>query len=84
MDKKHKFFIVEDHRLFREGLKSMLNSRDDIDIVGEAEDGLQAVRRIRRTTPDLVLLDLSNAQDGRNFGDERGLNGNCRKRGSLR
>ncbi len=45
--------------MFREGLKSMLNSRDDIDIVGEAEDGLQAVRRIRRTTPDLVLLDLS-------------------------
>ena len=45
--------------MFREGLKSMLDNRDDIDIVGEAEDGLQAVRRIRRTTPDLVLLDLS-------------------------
>lgn len=45
--------------MFREGLKSMLNSRADIDIVGEAEDGLQAVRRIRKTTPDLVLLDLS-------------------------
>jgi DNA-binding NarL/FixJ family response regulator len=59
LDKKHKIFIVEDHRLFREGLKSMLNSRADIDIVGEAEDGLQAVRRIRKTTPDLVLLDLS-------------------------
>jgi DNA-binding NarL/FixJ family response regulator len=59
LDKKHKVFIVEDHRLFREGLKSMLDNRDDIDIVGEAEDGLQAVRRIRRTTPDLVLLDLS-------------------------
>jgi len=37
----------------------MLDNRDDIDIVGEAEDGLQAVRRIRRTKPDLVLLDLS-------------------------
>lgn len=37
----------------------MLNSRDDITIVGEAEDGLEAIRQIRKTTPDLVLLDLS-------------------------
>ena len=37
----------------------MLSSRDDIDIVGEAEDGLEAIRRIRRLKPDLVLLDLS-------------------------
>lgn len=37
----------------------MLNSRDDVTIVGEAEDGLEAIRQIRKTTPDLVLLDLS-------------------------
>lgn len=37
----------------------MLTSRDDIEIVGEAEDGLDAVRKIRKTKPDLVLLDLS-------------------------
>jgi DNA-binding NarL/FixJ family response regulator len=56
---KCRIVIVEDHQLFREGLKSMLNSRDDITIVGEAEDGLEAIRQIRKTTPDLVLLDLS-------------------------
>jgi DNA-binding NarL/FixJ family response regulator len=56
---KCRIFIVEDHQLFREGLKSMLNSRDDVTIVGEAEDGLEAIRQIRKTTPDLVLLDLS-------------------------
>lgn len=51
--------IVEDHKLFREGLKSMLGSRDDIVVVGEAEDGIEAVREIKRLEPDLVLLDLS-------------------------
>lgn len=59
MEHKHHIFIVEDHQLFREGLKYMLNSRDDIEIIGEAEDGLEAVRRIRRLKPDLILLDLS-------------------------
>lgn len=59
MEKKHKIFIAEDHQLFREGLKSMLKSRGDIDVVGEAEDGLEAVRQIRKVKPDLVLLDLS-------------------------
>jgi DNA-binding NarL/FixJ family response regulator len=59
MEKKHQVFIVEDHQLFREGLKSMLNKREDIEIVGEAKDGLEAVRCIRKARPELVLLDLS-------------------------
>lgn len=54
-----KVFIVEDHKLFREGLKAMLGSREDFNVVGEAEDGLEAVREIARLEPDLVLLDLS-------------------------
>ncbi|MGB3212525.1 MAG: response regulator transcription factor [Desulforhopalus sp.] len=59
MSKKHRIFIVEDHQLFREGLKSMLNGRGDIEIAGEAEDGLGAVQKIRQVTPEMVLLDLS-------------------------
>jgi DNA-binding NarL/FixJ family response regulator len=59
MEKKHQVFIVEDHQLFREGLKAMLDKREDIEIIGEAEDGLEAVRRIRKARPELVLLDLS-------------------------
>ncbi len=59
MAEKHRVFIVEDHQLFREGLKSMLNNRGDIEIVGEAEDGLDAIRKIRQTQPEMVLLDLS-------------------------
>lgn len=59
MPKKFRIVIVEDHQLFREGLKSMLDSRSDLEVVGEAEDGLEAVRMIRRVKPAMVLLDLS-------------------------
>lgn len=59
MINKKTVVIVEDHKLFREGLKSMLSRRDDLDVIGEAEDGLEALRIIKHHTPDLLLLDLS-------------------------
>jgi DNA-binding NarL/FixJ family response regulator len=59
MESKKQIFIVEDHRLFREGLKAMLSLDPGYEIIGEAEDGLEAVRLIRKSKPDLVLLDLS-------------------------
>jgi DNA-binding NarL/FixJ family response regulator len=59
MDSKKQILIVEDHRLFREGLKAMLSPNPEYEIVGEAEDGLEAIRLIRKSKPDLVLLDLS-------------------------
>jgi DNA-binding NarL/FixJ family response regulator len=59
MEPKKKIFIVEDHRLFREGLKAMLSPSQEYEIIGEAEDGLEAIRLIKKQKPDLVLLDLS-------------------------
>ena len=59
MESKRQIFIVEDHRLFREGLKAMLSLDPGYEIIGEAEDGLEAIRLIRKAKPDLVLLDLS-------------------------
>ena len=59
MQAKKTIFIVEDHRLFREGLKAMLSPNPEYEIIGEAEDGLEAIRLIRKLKPDLVLLDLS-------------------------
>ena len=56
---KTKVVIVEDHRLFREGLKSLLADKPDFEMVGEAGDGLEAIRCIRKHQPNLVLLDLS-------------------------
>ena len=59
MPQKHTIVIAEDHQLFREGLKSMLADNEHFDVIAEAEDGLEAIRHIRRKQPDLLLLDLS-------------------------
>lgn len=51
--------IAEDHRLFREGLKAMLAAHESLEVIGEAEDGLEAVRCVKKNEPDLLILDLS-------------------------
>ena len=50
--------LVDDHAIVREGLSSMLSTQPDMDIVGEAGTGVEAVALIERTQPDVVLLDL--------------------------
>jgi DNA-binding NarL/FixJ family response regulator len=54
-----KIFIAEDHRLFREGIKALLQSNPEIEIVCEAEDGFQAIRCARKHKADLMIMDLS-------------------------
>ncbi len=51
--------IAEDQKILREGLRSLLASKPEFEVIGMAEDGLEAIRLVRDTTPDLVLLDLS-------------------------
>ena len=58
VDKK-KIVIAEDQKILREGLKSLLSSSDDFEVVGEAEDGLDAIRCVEKYNPNLLLLDLS-------------------------
>ena len=59
MVEKKKIVIAEDQKILREGLKSLLSSSDDFEVVGEAEDGLNAVRCVEKFSPELLLLDLS-------------------------
>lgn len=51
--------LVDDHQLVRAGLASLLLSAEGIDVVGEASDGAEAVEVAARTSPDVVLMDLS-------------------------
>jgi DNA-binding NarL/FixJ family response regulator len=51
--------IADDHRLFREGLRRLLELESDIEIVGEAKDGAEAVEMILAKEPDIVLLDIN-------------------------
>jgi DNA-binding NarL/FixJ family response regulator len=50
--------IVDDHALVRGGFRSILQGQPDIDVVGEAEDGAQAVEMARECAPDVVLMDI--------------------------
>ena len=50
--------IVDDHALFRRGLQMVLRQEPDIEVVGEAEDGFEAVVRAQELMPDVVLMDV--------------------------
>ena len=50
--------LADDHPVVREGLRGMLAAEPDLDVVGEASDGAEAVRVVRATRPDVVLMDL--------------------------
>ncbi len=56
---KIRVFVADDHAVLRAGLKLLIDAETDMIVVGEAADGLEAVRRAKTTTPDIVLLDLS-------------------------
>jgi NarL family two-component system response regulator LiaR len=55
---KIKVLIVDDHQVVRQGLRTFLELLDDISVVGEAEDGKQAVELVLALKPDVVLMDL--------------------------
>jgi DNA-binding NarL/FixJ family response regulator len=53
-----RILIADDHPAFRQGLRAMLGSNDRFDVIGEAADGEQALRRAVELRPDVVLMDL--------------------------
>lgn len=50
--------LVDDQGLFREGLRTLLSVHDDVEVVGEARDGSEALETVRALDPDVVLMDL--------------------------
>jgi len=59
MTTRYRIILAEDHTILREGLRSLLASSQDLEIVGEAEDGREAVQLAEELKPDLILTDLS-------------------------
>jgi len=51
-------FLVEDHTFVREGLANLIEGSDKMHVVGQCGDGLQAIREIKRTDPDVAVLDV--------------------------
>jgi two-component system nitrate/nitrite response regulator NarL len=54
-----RIFLIDDHNLFRSGVKALLARQRDFEVVGEAADGLEGLKRAREMKPDVVLLDLN-------------------------
>jgi DNA-binding NarL/FixJ family response regulator len=51
--------IVDDHAILREGLRALLSYYDDVEVVGEAQDGGDALRLVEAVHPDIVLMDIA-------------------------
>ena len=58
METPIRILLVDDHNLFRSGIRLLLSRNPDFEVVGEAADGLEGVKRAKELLPDIVLLDL--------------------------
>lgn len=54
-----RILLVDDHELFREGVAKVVNSQPDMEVVGQADDGLEALTMAHELHPDLVLMDIN-------------------------
>lgn len=58
MNRKLRLLLADDHVVVRSGLRMLLQAREEIEIVGEAENGREAVEKVRMLKPDVVLMDV--------------------------
>ena len=56
---KLRIFLADDHRVVREGLKLLINSQPDMEVIGEADDGPATIQAVIHLTPDIIVLDIT-------------------------
>jgi len=59
MDNKIRVMLADDHRVVRQGLSALIEGQSDMEIVGEAADGVEAVSLARKCSPDVILMDIN-------------------------
>ena len=57
--KKIKILLVDDHAIMRDGIKALLSIHDDLEVVGEASEGREAIELARELNPDVVVKNIS-------------------------
>ena len=56
---KIRVLIADDHAILREGIRALLQLQPDIEVVGDAGDGMEAIAQVERLDPDVVLMDIA-------------------------
>ncbi len=59
MHDRYSIIIVDDHKILREGLKKLIENQPDMEVIGEANNGREAISIINRTDPQIVIMDVS-------------------------
>jgi two-component system response regulator DegU len=59
LKQKVKIILADDHQLFREGLKRIINMENDMEVIAECGDGIQVIELCNTKTPDIVLMDIN-------------------------
>ena len=59
MSSKIRVVLADDHAIFRKGVKSLLEDELDIEIIGEASDGVEAIEKVNQLAPDVLMIDIS-------------------------
>lgn len=59
MEERIRLLLADDHAILRAGLKALLNAEPDMEVVGEAADGLEALQKTEELKPDVVLMDIA-------------------------
>lgn len=55
----YRIVLADDHVMFRQGIKNILGGVEDLEVAGEAGDGLKLLELLKQVTPDMVILDIS-------------------------
>ncbi len=55
---KIKILVVDDHAIMRDGIRALLDLHDDLELVGEASEGREAIKKVTELEPDMIIMDL--------------------------